>query len=88
MSTSKNKKQQQAEPDAGPRLTQMEQRVLVYLLAGLADKTIASELNRSRGAIRHHVAALLRKHGTPTRILLIIMLLSKPGHKDRTQESP
>jgi DNA-binding NarL/FixJ family response regulator len=55
-------------------LTAAEQRVCELLLRGLSNKEIASELGRAEPTIKNQVAAVLRKHGVPSRARLIALL--------------
>lgn len=57
-----------------PELTPAEQRVCDFLLAGLSNKEIASELNRAEATIKNQVASILRKHGVPSRARLMALL--------------
>lgn len=61
-------------PSVDPGLTPAESRVLELLLAGLANKEIASELGRAEPTIKNQVAAILRKHRVPSRARLIALL--------------
>lgn len=62
------------EPTIEANLTPAEARVLELVLAGLANKEIASELNRAEATIKNQVASILRKHGVPSRARLMAVL--------------
>ena len=55
------------EPALRSPLTPAEQRVLVLVLAGLADKEIATVLDRAVPTIKHQVSSVLQKHGVSSR---------------------
>lgn len=59
---------------SAPVLTPAETRVLAYLLSGLCNKEIASELNRAEATVKNQVASILRKHGVPSRTRLMAVL--------------
>jgi DNA-binding NarL/FixJ family response regulator len=66
---------------AGPRsaaeqsaLTAAERRVCELMLRGLSNKEIASALGRAEATIKNQVAAVLRKHGVPSRARLLARL--------------
>lgn len=59
---------------SGPALTPAEQRVQELLLTGLSNKEIANELGRAEATIKNQVAAILRKHGVPSRARLLALL--------------
>jgi DNA-binding NarL/FixJ family response regulator len=68
-------------PAAGPRsaaeqsaLTAAERRVCELMLRGLSNKEIASALGRAEATIKNQVAAVLRKHGVPSRARLLARL--------------
>ncbi len=61
-------------PSVDPGLTPAEARVLELVLAGLANKEIASELGRAESTIKNQVAAILRKHRVPSRARLMALL--------------
>lgn len=61
-------------PGSGPVLTPAETRVLAYLLGGLCNKEIASELNRAEATVKNQVASILRKYGVPSRTRLMAVL--------------
>jgi DNA-binding NarL/FixJ family response regulator len=52
-------------------LTARERQVFGLLLHGLPNAGIAARLNRSARTIEHHVAAVLAKTGTASRVELI-----------------
>lgn len=54
-------------------LTPAEQRVCELLLTGLSNKEITDELNRAEARIKNQVASILRKHGVPSRALLLAL---------------
>jgi DNA-binding NarL/FixJ family response regulator len=54
-------------------LTPAEQRVCDLILRGLSNKEIASELGRAEPTIKNQVAAILRKHGVPSRARLLAL---------------
>ena len=57
-------------------LTRAECIVLQLLLEGLANKEIASALNKAEPTVKHQVSSILRKHGQPSRARLIAVLRS------------
>jgi len=54
-------------------LTPAERRVCELMLQGLANKEIASVLNRSQATIKNQVASVLRKCGVPSRMRLMAL---------------
>lgn len=54
-------------------LTPAECRVCELMLEGLANKEIASALDRAEATIKNQVAAVLRKHGVPSRMRLMAL---------------
>lgn len=54
-------------------LTPAEQRVCDLILRGLSNKEIAGELGRAEPTIKNQVAAVLRKHGVPSRARLLAL---------------
>lgn len=57
----------------GAALTPAERRVRELLMAGLSNKEIANELGRAEATIKNQVAAILRKHGVPSRARLLAL---------------
>lgn len=55
-------------------LTPAEKRVLELVLAGLADKEIASVLERAVPTVKHQVSAILQKYRVPSRARLMAVL--------------
>lgn len=55
-------------------LTPAEKRVLDLVLAGLADKEIASVLDRAVPTVKHQVSAILQKYRVPSRARLMAVL--------------
>lgn len=55
-------------------LSPAERTVLTLVLAGHANKEIASVLNKSEPTVKHQVSAILRKTGQPSRARLIAWL--------------
>jgi len=53
------------------QLTQAEREVLGYVLLGLANKEIASALNKAEPTVKHQVSSILLKHRVPSRARLI-----------------
>lgn len=62
---------------ASAPLTLTERKVLRELLAGKADKEIATSLGRSIHTTREHVAALYRKFGVSSRAALLALWLGR-----------
>ncbi len=62
------------EPPLRQPLTPAEQRVLGLVLAGLADKEIATVLDRAVPTIKHQVSSVLQKHGVSSRARLLAVL--------------
>lgn len=60
-------------PVASVPLTAAELRVCELMLEGLANKEIASALDRAEATIKNQVAAVLRKHGVPSRMRLMAL---------------
>lgn len=61
-------------PAGGPTdLTPAERRVCELVLRGLSNKEIAAELGRAEPTIKNQVAAVLRKHGVPSRARLLAL---------------
>ena len=58
---------------AAPALTAAELRVCELMLEGLANKEIAAALDRAEATIKNQVAAVLRKHGVPSRMRLMAL---------------
>ena len=65
-----------AAPVPGVALTPAEQAVLGLLLTGLANKEIASALNKAEPTVKHQVSSILQKYGQPSRARLIAVLRS------------
>lgn len=55
-------------------LTPAEKRVFELVLAGLADKEIASVLGRAVPTVKHQVSAILQKYRVPSRARLLAVL--------------
>jgi DNA-binding NarL/FixJ family response regulator len=60
-------------PASAATLTAAELRVCELMLEGLANKEIASALDRAEATIKNQVAAVLRKHGVPSRMRLMAL---------------
>lgn len=57
--------------DAGPRLSLRQSEILSLLMAGKANKEIASELGISLGTVKQHVVALFKKLDVTSRSMAI-----------------
>lgn len=67
----------------GP-LTPAEKRVLDLVLAGLADKEIASVLDRAVPTVKHQVSSILQKYRVPSRARLMAVLRAQGGETTAT----
>jgi DNA-binding NarL/FixJ family response regulator len=69
-----------ARPSAGTgasglhSLTPAEERLMPYLLAGLANKEVADRVGRAESTIKHQTSSILRKFGVCSRARLIALL--------------
>jgi DNA-binding NarL/FixJ family response regulator len=61
-----------ATPLEAPLLTPREREVLELVTRGLPNKRIAARLGIAERTVKHHLSALLRKHGVRSRMRLIV----------------
>lgn len=65
------------QPQESPRFTERERITLRYLLQGLANKEIASNLNISESAVKATLQQLFSKTGVRTRSQLVLLAIEK-----------
>lgn len=66
------------QPDeAGPALTERDRQILRFLLEGLANKEIATQLHISESAVKASIQSLFSKTGVRTRSQLVRIALEK-----------
>lgn len=61
----------------GPPFTPREREVLALLAAGASDRDVAATLVISRKTVEKHVAAVLRKSGSPSRTAAVVRALGE-----------